>query len=96
MNSPVRDKTITMSSTEFEQIKAQLIHLHAELNRLLGPPLVYATVVKADDKPLGKDGGEKVVVVFDGKLLEVLDSPGVTFKPSDNVKVDLKTRQIRP
>ena len=85
-----------MSSTEFEQIKAQLIHLDAELNRLLAPLLVYATVVRADDKPLGKDGGEKVVVVFDGKLLAVLGSPGVSFKPSDNVKVDLKTRQIQP
>ena len=79
----MRNESITMSSTEFEQIKAQLIHLDAELNRLLSPPLVYATVVKADDKPLGKDGGVKVVVVFDGKLLEVHGLPGMTFKPSD-------------
>ena len=91
----MRDESITLSSTEFEQIKSQLIHLDAELNRLLAPPLVYATVVKADNKPLGKDGGEKVVVVFDGKLLEVHGLPGMTFKPSDNVKADLETRQIR-
>lgn len=87
-------ETITLERAEFEQIKAQLIHLDAELNRLLAPPLVYATVVKANGTPLGKDGGEKVVIVFDGKLLEVHGLPGVTFKPTDNVKVDLVTRRI--
>lgn len=89
-------ESITMSRAEFEQIKAQLIHQGAELNRLLAPPLVYTTVVKADSNPPGNDGGKKIVVVFDGKLLEVHGSPCVTFKPSDNVKVDLETRQICP
>ncbi len=86
--------SITLGRAEFEEIKAQLIHFDAELNRLLAPPLVYATVVKADDKALGKDGGVNVVVVFDGKLHEVHGLPGVTFKPSDNVKVDLDTNRI--
>lgn len=89
------DETITMSSIEFEKIKAQVIHLDAELNRLMAQPLVYATVVRVENKPLGKDGSKKVVVVFDGKLFEVHGLPGMTFKPSDNVKVDLETRQIR-
>jgi len=87
-------KSITMNRAEFEEIKARLIQLDAELKRLLAQPLVYATVVKADTKLLGEDGGENVVITFDGKLLEVHGSPGMTFKPSDNVKVDLETMRI--
>lgn len=90
----MRHDSITLDRAEFEQIKAQLIHQDAELNRLLTQPPVFATVVKADDKPLGESGGAKVVVVFDGNLLEVQGLPGVTFKPCDNVKVDLETKKI--
>ena len=35
------------------------------------------------------------VMAFDGMLLEVDGLPGVSFKPSENVKIDLRTRQIR-
>lgn len=35
------------------------------------------------------------VTDFDVKLLKVHGLPGVSFKPSDNVKIDLRTRQIR-
>lgn len=41
---------ITISKDEFEDIKAQLIMMDAELSRLLAQPLVYATVVKADNE----------------------------------------------
>lgn len=152
------DETITMSRDEFEEIKSQLIFLDTELTRLLAQPLVYATVVKADNKfnlevfengdrmliidkelrkqkkwygkivsqgvdedgwvilelpngnrerlniglkteipqvkLIGKDDGMNVVIVFDGKLFEVHGLPGVFFKPSENVKVDLETKQI--
>jgi hypothetical protein len=46
-------RMIATSFAEFEEIKAQLIHLDAELNRLLAPPLVYVTVVRADSNPSG-------------------------------------------
>lgn len=152
------DETITMSRDEFEDIKSQLIYLDTELTRLLAQPLVYATVVKADNqfnlevfehgdrmliidkelrkqkkwygkivsqgvdedgwvilelpdghrerlniglkteipqvKLLGKDDGMNVVITFDGKLFEVHGLPGAFFKPSENVKVDMETKQI--
>lgn len=68
-------ESITLNRTEFEEIKAQLLHLDAELNRLLAQPLVYATVVRADNMPLGKDGGTNVVIVFDSKFLKSTDRP---------------------
>src|SRR5690554_3968607 len=43
-------ESITLSRDEFEEIRAQLIMMDAELARLLAQPLVYATVVKADNK----------------------------------------------
>lgn len=152
------DETVTLSRDEFEEIKSQLIFLDTELTRLLAQPLVYATVVKADNKfnlevfefgdrmlvidkelrkqkkwygkivsqgvdedgwvilelpngnrerlniglkteipqvkLLGKDDGMNVVITFDGKLFEVHGLPGVFFKPSENVKVDMETKQI--
>lgn len=152
------DDVITLSRDEFEEIKGQLVFLDAELSRLLAQPLVYATVVKADNKfnldvfeqgdrmlvidkelrkqkkfygkiasagvdedgwvileyphggrdrlniglktelpqvkLLGKDDGMNVVITFDGKLFEVHGLPGVFFKPSENVKVDMETKQI--
>jgi len=88
------NKTITMSRSEFDEIKAGLIHLDAELNRLLAQPPVFATVVKADDKLLRNDDGMNVVVVFDGKLYEVQGLPGVIYKPSDNVRVDVEAKRI--
>ena len=152
------EETITMSRDEFEEIKSQLISLDTELTRLLAQPLVYATVVKADNKfnlevfesgdrmlvidaelrkqkkwygkivsqgvdedgwiileypsgdrdrlniglkteipqvkLLGKDDGMNVVIVFGGNLFEVHGLPGVLFKPSENVKVDMETKQI--
>lgn len=50
---PVSNTAISLSSVEFERIKAQVIYLDAELAGLLVQPLVYATVVNADNKPLG-------------------------------------------
>lgn len=152
------DEVVTLSRDEFEEIKGQLIFLDSELSRLLAQPLVYATVVKADNKfnlevfeqgdrmlvidkelrkqkkfygkiasagvdedgwvileypnggrdrlniglktelpqvkLLGKDDGMNVVITFDGKLFEVHGLPGVFFKPSENVKVDMETKQI--
>jgi len=87
----VIDDSITLNSTEFERIKTELIQLDADLARLLAQPAVYATAVWADRN----DDGMNVVIAFDCKLLEVRRLPGVSFKPSDNVKVDLRTRQIR-
>jgi hypothetical protein len=87
----VIDDSITLNRAEFERIKTELIQLDADLARLLAQPAVYATVVRADRN----DSGVNVVFVFDGKLLEIHGLPGVSFKPSDNVKVDLMTRQIR-
>lgn len=150
--------SVTLSRDEFEEIKGQLIYLDSELSRLLAQPLVYATVVKADNqfrldafeqgdrmlvidkelrkqkkyygkivsqgvdedgwvileyptgqrdrlniglktelpqvKLLGKDDGMNVVITFDGKLFEVHGLPGVFFRPSENVKVDMETKQI--
>lgn len=85
------DDSITLNSTEFERIKTELIQLDADLARLLAQPAVYATVVRAERN----DNGINVGIAFDGKLLEVHGSPGMTFKPSDNVEIDLETRQIR-
>jgi hypothetical protein len=86
----VIDGSITLNMAEFERIKTELIQLDADLARLLAQPAVYATVVRADRN----DSGVNVVIVFDGKLLEVHGLPGVSFKPSDNVKVDLVTKRI--
>ena len=150
--------SVTLSRDEFDEIKGQLMFLDNELSRLLAQPLVYATVVKADNKfnlevfeqgdrmlvidkalrkqkkwfgklvsagvdengwaiieyssggrdrlnigmngelpqvkLLGKDDGMNVVITFDGKLFEVHGLPGVFFNPSDNVKVDMETKQI--
>lgn len=41
---------ITMTRDEFADIKGQLVFLDSELTRLLANPLVYATVVKADNQ----------------------------------------------
>jgi len=87
----MRDTSITLSMSEFERIKTEQIQLDADLAQLLTQPLVYATVVRADKK----DGGVKVVIAFDGKLLEVNGLPGLSTKPYDNVKVDLVTKRIR-
>ena len=149
--------TVTLSVDEYEEIKGQFIYLDTELSRLLAQPLVYATVVKADNKfnlevfekgdrllvidkdfrkqkkfygkiasdgvdkdgwtlieypngdrdrvniglngipqvkLLGKDDGMNVVITFDGKLFEVHGLPGSFFSPSENVKVDMETKQI--
>lgn len=150
--------TVTLSREEFDEIKGELMFLDSELTRLLAQPLVYATVVKADNKfnlevfeqgdrlividkalrkqkkwygkiasagvdengwliieypdlskdrlnigmngelpqvkLVGKDDGMNVVITFDGKLFEVHGLPGVEFFPSDNVKVDMETKQI--
>lgn len=152
------DEIVTLSRDEFEDIKGQLVYLDAELSRLLAQPLVYATVVKADNKfnlevfekgdrmlvidqelrkkkkfygkiasaavdedgwvileypdgsrdrlniglnnelpqvkLIGKDDGMNVVITFSGNLFEVHGLPGVSFKPSENVKVDMETKQI--
>jgi proteasome-associated ATPase len=45
-------------------------------------------------KLLGKDDGMNVVITFDGKLFEVHGLPGIFFKTSENVKVDMETKQI--
>lgn len=151
-------ESVTLSREDFEEIKGQLLYLDTELSRLLAQPLVYATVVKADNKfnvdayeagdrllvldktlrkkkkfygkiasagideegwliceypdgsrdrlnigmneqlpqvkLLGKDDGMNVVITLDGKLFEVHGLPGVFFNPSDNVKVDMETKQI--
>ena len=42
--------TVTLTLEELEEIKAQLVEMDAVLTRLLAQPLVYATVVKADNK----------------------------------------------
>ncbi len=84
------DDSITLNSTDFERIKTELIQLDADLARLLAQPAVFATVVRANRN----DDGVNVVIAFDGKLLEVHGLLGVSFKPSDNVKVDLRKRQI--
>lgn len=42
--------TVTLTVEELEEIKAQLVEMDAVLTRLLAQPLVYATVVKADNK----------------------------------------------
>ena len=150
--------SVTLSREEWDEVKGQLMYLDNELSRLLAQPLVYATVVKADNKfnlevfeagdrmlvidkalrkqkkwfgklvsagvdengwaiveypnggrdrlnigmngelpqvkLLGKDDGMNVVITFDGKLFEVHGLPGVFFNPSDNVKVDMETKQI--
>lgn len=152
------ENTITLSNDEFEEIKSQLIFLDTELTRLMSQPLVYATVVQAENKfnlkvfehgdrmlvidkelrkqkkwygkivsqgvdedgwvilelpngnrerlniglktelpqvkLVGKDDGMNVVITIDGKLFEVHGLPGVNFKPSENVKVDMETKQI--
>ena len=152
------DEVITLTRDEFEEIKGQLVFLDSELSRLMAQPLVYATVVKADNKfdltvfeqgdrmliidkdlrkekkfygkiasagvdeegwvileypmggrdrlnigingelpqvkLLGKDDGMNVVITFEGKLFEVHGLPGVFFNPSENVKVDMETKQI--
>jgi hypothetical protein len=75
---------------ELERIKTKLIQLDADLARLLAQPAVYATVVR-DDR---NDSGVNVVIAFDGKLLEVHGLLGVSFKSSDNVRVDLMTKRI--
>lgn len=41
--------TVTLTLDELEEIKAQLVEQDAVLTRLLAQPLVYATVVKADN-----------------------------------------------
>lgn len=86
----MRDTSITLSMSEFERIKTEQIQLDADLARLLAQPAVYATVVRADRN----DSGVNVVIVFDGKLLQVNGLPGLSFKPSDIVKVDLVTKRI--
>lgn len=45
-------------------------------------------------KLVGKDDGMNVVITIDGKLFEVHGLPGVCFKPSETVKVDMETKQI--
>lgn len=85
------DDSITLNRAEFERIKTELIQLDADLARLLAQPPVYATVVRAERN----NDGVNVVIAFDGKLLEVHGLSGVSFKPSNTVKVDLMTRQIR-
>ena len=150
--------SITLSREEYEEFKATLLFLEEELTRLHAQPLVYATVVKADNKfnleafeagdrmliidkalrkekkwygkivsqgvdedgwvilelpqgtrerlniglngqvpqvkLVGKDDGMNVVITFDGKLFEVHGLPGSFFRPSENVKVDMETKQI--
>jgi hypothetical protein len=71
----VRDNLITMSSTEFEQIKTQLIYVDAELNRLLAPPLVYATVMKTANKPLGKMAARRSWLSSMASCLKSTDCP---------------------
>jgi proteasome ATPase len=151
-------ETVTLTVEELDEIKGQLIFLDSELSRLMAQPLVYATVVKADNKfdlsvfeqgdrmlildkdlrkqkkfygkissagvdedgwvileyqngtkdrlniglktelpqvkLLGKDDGMNVVITLNGQLFEVHGLPGVFFKTSDNVKVDMETKQI--
>ena len=45
-------------------------------------------------KLIGKDDGMNVVITIDGKLFEVHGLPGAFFKPGENVKVDMETKQI--
>lgn len=45
-------------------------------------------------KLVGKDDGTNVTITIDGKLFEVHGIPGKEFYPSENVKVDMETRQI--
>jgi len=90
----VSGTSIPLSRAEFEVIKARLTQLDDELRRLLNPPLVYATVLTTDTKPLVKNGDVNIVVYYDGKLFEVYASSDMTLKPTDNVKVDLVTKRI--
>lgn len=149
---------VVLSKDEWDEIKGQLVILDTELTRLLAQPLVYATVVKADNKfdlsvfefgdrmvvidkdlkkkkkffgkiasqgvdpegwvileyangdkdrlniglngnipqvkLVGKDDGMNVVITHEGKLFEVHGLPGTFFKPSENVKVDMESKQI--
>lgn len=44
------DGVVTLSEEEFEELKAQLVEMDAVLTRLMAQPLVYAPVVKAENK----------------------------------------------
>ncbi len=80
---------------EFEEIKANIIALKAELDTLLAPPHVFATVLKINRKPFEKDGVQKLLIVYDGKIFEVEASSGLNLNLSDNVLVELVTKRVR-